>query len=96
MEYAVGNMISLKREDRGAVTAIERWSTPVRVIGHEDPSNIRCTCEGVPVLVERKKCMPASSGQVIAYLYMHKHHPDVDITKALPEEQMSFLDQRIK
>eukprot|EP00973_Karenia_brevis_P086977 12061300-Karenia_brevis.AAC.1 len=67
MEYAVGNMISFKEQNRGAVTTIDRWSTPAHVIGHEDPPGTLCICEGVPVLVERNKCMPTSAAQVIAY-----------------------------
>eukprot|EP00973_Karenia_brevis_P090521 12402984-Karenia_brevis.AAC.1 len=63
MEYAVGDMISFKRENRGAVPTIDRWSTPARVIGHEDPSNIWSIHEGAPGLNERNQCMPASAAQ---------------------------------
>eukprot|EP00973_Karenia_brevis_P079150 10982733-Karenia_brevis.AAC.1 len=63
MEYSVVDIISFRRENRGAVTTIDKRSTPARVIGLEDSSDIWCIREGVPALVERNKCMPASAAQ---------------------------------
>ena len=72
-DYAVGDIICFRRDNTGARTPEERWSSPTRIIGFDGPKVVWGLNETVPVCLAIDKIRPATPAEALAHLYLHGH-----------------------
>ena len=78
-QYQVGDMVSYRREARTGETNQTQWSCACKVIGF-DGRVVWLTCEGFPIAAALDRLRPATSSEILAYMYLNGQSLDVDPT----------------
>ena len=86
-------MISFKRENQGATTPEEQWSTATRIIGFDGPKVVWGLSESILVCLSIDKIRPATQEQILAYLYARGHKSGMDRNVISEDLQQSYTDE---
>ena len=91
--YAVSDLICFKRENTGARTPEEKWSSPTRIIGFDGPKVVWGLNETVPVCLAIDKIRPAMPDEALAHLYLHGHRMKDDFEVCPDDEQVRYVNE---
>ena len=89
----MGDLICFKRENTGARTPEEKWSSPTRIIGFDGSKVVWGLNETVPVCLAIDKIRPATPDEALAHLYLHGHRMRGDFTVCPDDEQVKFVNE---
>eukprot|EP00973_Karenia_brevis_P052785 7336560-Karenia_brevis.AAC.1 len=89
MDYAVCDLVGFRRT-REEQHPERRWSTAIRIIGFNGEEVAWGLCEGVLVAIATDKIRPCIPNETLAYLYLNKNKPNVDVEAMRLDEQEQF------